>query len=495
MSTSQIAAEITALVWFRNDLRTHDHQALVEASRQYQRVVGIYVLDPAFIHGKTRSFDFPKVGAYRLQFILESLTDLRTNLRNLGSELYIRVGDSVQEISKLAKQFDASAVFAHEEITDEEISLDGLLEQQLNQQNIGLYLYWGSTLYHPDDIPFSQDDIPLVFTNYRKTIEKKSNVRGVLFKPVFPHKILEEEWDKEDFPTLSSLSIKEPTTDNRSAFPFTGGESAALTHLHNYCFESQQITTYKQTRNGLIGKEYSTKFSPWLAIGAISPRRIYHTIKDFEQQHIANDSTYWVIFELIWRDFFRFTFWRYENILFQHQGLLPKHAEKPSTFVDEAKLQGWKNGNTGIPFIDANMRELKATGFMSNRGRQNVASYLIHVLHCDWRWGAEWFESQLLDYDPCSNWGNWAYVAGVGNDPRVRYFNAIKQANDYDKQGKYVKLWIPDLTKMEHKYVHTPYLLSKEQWQLFGVQPDVDYPYATINPEKVYEKLAKNRTN
>jgi deoxyribodipyrimidine photo-lyase len=86
-------------------------------------------------------------------------------------------------------------------------------------------------------------------------------------------------------------------------------------------------------------------------------------------------------------------------------------------------------------------------------------------------------------------------VAGVGNDPRVRYFNAIKQANDYDKQGKYVKLWIPDLTKMEHKYVHTPYLLSKEQWQLFGVQPDVDYPYATINPEKVYEKLAKNRTN
>lgn len=493
MSSSQISQNTTAVVWFRNDLRVHDHEALVEATRKYQKVVGVYVLDPAFYKAKTTKYGFPKIGAHRLQFLLECLSDLRKSLRELGSDLIIRVGDTVLEINKLISSLNAQAVFAHEEITDEEISLDGLLEQRLNQLNVGFYLYWGSTLYHPDDIPFSQTDIPLVFTNYRKTIEKKSHIRALLPVPQFKEKITRDGLDSFEIPTLADLGFEEPTTDSRSAFPFKGGETNALAHLHNYCYESQQITTYKQTRNGLIGKEYSTKLSPWLSFGAISPRQIFHTIKKFEQQYVANDSTYWVIFELIWRDFFRFTFWRYENKLFQHKGLLPNVVDAPSTFVDEAMLTAWRDGNTGIPFIDANMRELMATGFMSNRGRQNVASYLVHVLNCNWRWGAEWFESQLLDYDPCSNWGNWAYVAGVGNDPRVRYFNAIKQANDYDKQGKYVRLWIPELAKIENKFVHTPYLLTKEQWQLAGLKPNSDYPYSSQNPEHVYQKLAQKR--
>jgi deoxyribodipyrimidine photo-lyase len=493
MSTSQKAVDATALVWFRNDLRTHDHQALYEASRQYQKVIGVYVLDPSFLNGKTQHFDFPKIGVPRLAFLLKSLANLRSNLRALGSELYVRIGDTSEEIAKLCATLDAKAVFAHEEITDEEITVDGLVEQQLTQLDIGFYLFWGSTLYHPDDIPFTQDDIPLVFTNLRKSIEKKTSIRALFGTPSIIQNIADAERDQQEIPTLTSLGFEEFVTDSRSAFPFEGGETEALAHLQKYCFEDQLVSTYKQTRNGLLGKDYSTKFSPWLALGAISPRRIYYTIKDFEQKHHANDSTYWVIFELIWRDFFRFTFWRYENKLFQHKGLLPSSALTPSTYVDEAKLTAWKNGQTGIPFIDANMRELLHTGFMSNRGRQNVASYLVHVLNCDWRWGAEWFESQLVDYDPCSNWGNWAYVAGVGNDPRARYFNAIKQANDYDKRGQFVKSWIPELAQFDPKFLHTPYLLSKDQWQLFGVKPNVDYPYSSINPEKVYEKLAKKR--
>lgn len=493
MPIANTTPDATAIVWFRNDLRTHDHQALAEAARQYQKVIGVYVLDPAHIHGKTRLFNFPKIGAHRLSLILDALHDLRVNLRALGSELYVRIGNTAAEINKVAKQFNAKAVFAHEEITDEEIELDSEVEQHLNQQQIGLYLYWGNTLYHPDDISFNQDTIPLVFTNYRKTVEKVASVRPCFPKAQFSIKLAKQELDHQEIPTLETLSIEKPTTDIRSAFPFSRGENAALAHLEDYTFKRQQISTYKQTRNGLIGKDYSTKFSPWLAIGAISPRYIYHTIKEFEEKHLANDSTYWVIFELIWRDFFRFTFWRYENKLFQHKGLLTKTADAPSDYIDEAKLQAWKDGQTGIPFIDANMRELKLTGFMSNRGRQNVASYLVHVLNCSWRWGAEWFESQLVDYDPCSNWGNWAYVAGVGNDPRARYFNAIKQANDYDKKGEYVKLWIPELAKFDQKYIHTPYLLTKEQWNLFGLKPDADYPFAKVNPEKVYEKLANKR--
>jgi deoxyribodipyrimidine photo-lyase len=207
-----------------------------------------------------------------------------------------------------------------------------------------------------------------------------------------------------------------------------------LARIREYFWETKNILKYKQTRNGLIGPSYSTKFSPWLAFGCISSRYILSEVQRFEAEVQENDSTYWVWFELLWRDYFRLVAMKFGNEIFKETGITrgSKTTATPKWIQGQEgkrRFEAWSQGTTGVPFVDANMRELKATGFMSNRGRQNVASYLVKDLQVDWRMGAEWFESNLLDYDPCSNYGNWLYIAGLGNDPREdRYFNVIKQA-------------------------------------------------------------------
>lgn len=176
-------------------------------------------------------------------------------------------------------------------------------------------------------------------------------------------------------------------------------------------------------------------------MGCLSPREVYHEVKKYEVAHGANKSTYWMIFELLWRDYFRFMMKKHRNRLFLSGGIKDTAAKWAKPKLDV--LQRWINGETGQDFIDANMRELQLTGFMSNRGRQNVASYLCHDLHIHWRYGAAYFEELLIDYDASSNWGNWAYIAGVGNDPRdARRFNPQKQASDYDAKKIYRDLWL-----------------------------------------------------
>jgi deoxyribodipyrimidine photo-lyase len=247
--------------------------------------------------------------------------------------------------------------------------------------------------------------------------------------------------DKLSLPRIQQLGLENITIDCRAAIGFKGGETEGYKRLNNYFFETQAISTYKETRNGMIGENYSTKFSAWLALGCLSPREIYYELKKYEYQFSANESTYWLEFELLWRDYFRFMMKKYSNKFFQQAGIQAKNDNLHKHNND--LLLTWINGQTGVDFIDANMIELKSTGFMSNRGRQNVASYLCNNLKLDWRYGAAYFEQQLIDYDVCSNWGNWAYLAGVGNDPRGnREFNIEKQAKDYDKSMAFRNLWL-----------------------------------------------------
>jgi deoxyribodipyrimidine photo-lyase len=297
-------------------------------------------------------------------------------------------------------------------------------------------------LYHADDLPFSLRDIPDVFTKFRKKVEQECQVRGALNAP---SKINSPTIEPLFLPDLAFFGYTKPLHDPRIAFNFVGGECAANNRVHEYLFKSHAIATYKETRNGLIGANYSSKLSPYLALGCISPKAIYHQVIYYEKQNGASNNTYWLIFELLWRDYFRFVMKKHGKKLFLKGGIkgiapiLPDH--------DTEKLDSWINGKTGQPFIDANMKELAATGFMSNRGRQNVASYLCHHLKIDWRYGASYFEQQLIDYDASSNWGNWAYLAGVGNDPREeRIFNPEKQAADYDPKQKYQTLWLEKST-------------------------------------------------
>jgi deoxyribodipyrimidine photo-lyase len=290
-------------------------------------------------------------------------------------------------------------------------------------------------LIHPDDLPFELRDLPDIFTQYRKIVEARLIVRACFPTPtavqVLPH---DEAPFEPDFP--------ETIADVRSALPFHGGEPAGQARLHDYLWKSDLLCTYKETRNGLIGTDYSSKFSAWLASGCITPRQVFHEVRRYESERVANDSTYWMIFELLWRDYFRLVMEKFGTAMFSLDGI-SRRSTRGSWRRKSTDFQAWVSGKTGNRFIDANMRELLLTGFMSNRGRQNVASFFVHELGLDWRIGAQYFEAALVDYDVYSNWGNWAYLAGVGNDPREnRQFNITRQADTYDPAGNYQKLWL-----------------------------------------------------
>ena len=206
-------------------------------------------------------------------------------------------------------------------------------------------------------------------------------------------------------------------------------------------------------------------------------------MKRYEEKHGANESTYWIFFEMMWRDFFRFMAKKHENKIFLKGGL--NDEADPNWQEDRGLLQRWIDGQTGVPFVDANMREIARTGYMSNRGRQNVASFLVHDLELNWQMGAEYFESVLIDYDVASNWGNWQYVAGVGTDPRKnRYFNLLAQANRYDPNGEYVRQWVPELGEVSDEYIHQPDQLPYEEQVARGVVIGKDYPEPPIATER-----------
>ena len=426
----------TSIVWFKTDLRLQDNETLVKAIAQSDEIIPVFCFDESQF--EITDFGFQKTGSFRAQFLLESLLDLDRNLRELGSGLLVIKGKPDVEIPKISKQYKAKKVYAKREVSYEEKRTEALVQAELFKIKCELETFSTSTLYHAEDLPFSIKDIPDVFTNFRKKTEKESLIRNAFEKP---SQIKSPKLDVLDLHSLEDLGLIFTSIDPRAAIRFKGGETQAIARLNHYFFESKCISEYKETRNGMVGADYSSKFSAWLALGCISPRFIYKELKIYEQQFGANESTYWLVFELLWRDYFRFMMKKYNVKLFQQAGIQDK--EISINEHNNNQLQKWIDGKTGVDFVDANMLELKQTGFMSNRGRQNVASYLCNDLKLDWRFGAAYFEQQLIDYDVCSNWGNWAYLAGVGNDPRGnRYFNIEKQAIDYDKNRTFRDLWL-----------------------------------------------------
>lgn len=230
----------------------------------------------------------------------------------------------------------------------------------------------------------------------------------------------------------------------------------------HHLLKSGAMTHYKDTRNGMLGTDFSSKLSAWLALGCLTAREVHSAMLDFEEGRMVeckgtegygkgeNKGTGWMRFELLWRDYMRLCTRKFGPRLFRASGF--RSDETVKWRRNEDVLHRWLNGTTGSGLIDASMRELVLTGYTSNRARQNAASFLAKHLGLDWRLGAEWYESYLVDYDVSSNWGNWQYVAGVGNDPREggggRKFNPIKQADDYDPQAQYIKAWVPEVRSL-----------------------------------------------
>jgi deoxyribodipyrimidine photo-lyase len=424
----------TGLIWFRNNLRIHDNISLQKATENHAKVIAVYFFDPKYF--KEDNFGFKKTAKFRAQFLIETITELKKSLAKVNIPLLTYFDAPGNKMHTLCDTFSINTIYNQKEWTTQEIDTNSLVAQAISK-DIKIEEDYDQFLYHPNRVSNDYSNIPDVFTVFRKKLEKTV---AVLSESKFS--ILESDNlidNNTTIPTLKELGLDDFEIPEKTAFPFKGGENEALNRLDYYFFESKKLSFYKKTRNGLIGTGFSTKFSPWLANGSLSTKTIYWKVKEYEKKFGANQSTYWLIFELIWRDYFKYISLKHGNSIFKIGGILHiKYKWKN----DEKLIQKWINGETKEPFVNANMIELKETGFMSNRGRQNVASYFSKELLLDWRIGAAYFESLLIDYDVHSNYGNWLYVAGVGNDPRDRKFNIKLQAERYDANATYQKMWL-----------------------------------------------------
>jgi len=436
----------TTLFWFRCDLRLHDqralHSALEHAQAHGQALLLVYVHEP--VQDAPTAWGFRRMGEHRRRWLADTLQDLQASLQVMRQHLLLLHGPVADVLPACARHVGADTVFCEDLSAPEEAAQ----VQALIQAGLTVKTRWQSSLLEPDALPFATPDMPQVFTVFRQRIE----AAGLQPLAPLPSPTHLPEPPSDDLNTLpgwteDALTLLQAHTEvqahPRSNFPYTqaayrGGEVSALAHLHRY-LTPPWPDRYKQSRNALQGQHTSSHWSPWLATGALSARRIWANLQAYEHTHGSNDGTYWLWFELLWRDNFRMLHRQHGKRLYAARGLsnLPQPSHFPKDFAR------WCNGQTGEPLVDAGMRELAVTGFTSNRMRQIVASFLVHDLSCDWRAGAAWFESQLVDFDVSSNQGNWLYVSGRGTDPRAgRRFNPTKQAQDHDPEGHFQRTWL-----------------------------------------------------
>ena len=401
--------------WIRHDRRLSDNScwefALQEATKTGEELRVFFAWNR--LHLDAGIGGIPRMSARRIEWTQKDLQTMRAELQKHGIALEETEGSALDWLrTNRPSALTYSFAVAHEERQD---------EAQLRPLVARIHGFWTHSILEPEAIPGGLNRLPEVFTPFRHKVERENLRFELLPLQVAPHGA-------------------SPTSTTQS-FPFEPGEASALARLEAYLRNPEGAAAYKTRRNGLLGTEYSTKFSPWLASGALSPRRIWQACLNLEETLGGSPEVEWIRVELLWREYFQWVAYRAGRRLFHKKGF---REQAPRAGFNARAFQRWVDGQTGDDFVNAGMRELAETGYSSNRARQNLASYLIHDLGIDWRYGAAYFESQLLDYDPASNWANWAYLAGVGNDPRpVRRFNTVKQAQDYDANRAFRQAWLP----------------------------------------------------
>lgn len=438
---------MSTLVLLNHCLRLKDNPLLAQASGELCAVV---TLDKMQFFGKQYGLQRANLARLRQQMVL--IADLKQQLAEQHIGLVTLFGDSKTELLQLAKRLKATKLLAAEPTAPEEYQLLQQLSTQLN-----LNLNDANSLLAEQLRP----DLAMLsdrFTSFRKKLEPLMLVSAPLadFLPSASQQWLWPEIARSLSESWQQLANFAPAMSQKPNAPLYASESISWQRIERYVWQQKHILHYKESRNGLIGENYASFFSTPLALGCLSVRSLWQQIERFEQDVAANDSTYWLKFELLWREFFRWQMRKYQAAWFSANGIKGAKQFLPPELNSKSRqrFRNWCQGQTGVPFVDANMRLLNQTGLMSNRGRQNVASYLIHDLGLDWRLGAAYFEQRLLDYDVASNWSNWAYIAGYGNS-EARPFNIIKQALSYDANADFVKQLLPEIT-VSGKAAHRP---------------------------------------
>lgn len=422
------------LYWFGQDLRLHDNAALMAAARSSRQLICLYCVEPQWF--RPNRYGITSMGPQRWRFLWQTLQDLDYRLQQLGQRLMVVYQQPLNGLPEIISRFNVDALFSSVAPGYYEQERWRLLKRRypflhFEQQHT-------HTLWQEADLPFPLSQLPDSFSKFRRQVEQLPISPSAPAPQILPPPPVGLPY--------SQGWLELPSVTQNSESYFAGGESQALAHTQLY-FASQHPSHYKEVRNALDGWTNSTKFSPWLANGALSPREIIADLTSYEEREGANDSTYWIYFELLWREYFQWYAHAHGPRLYHPQGI-QAHSNKnhtAGTSFYPARFQKWCHGNTPYPLVNACMKQLNATGYMSNRGRQIVASCLVNELALDWRYGAAYFEEQLIDYDVAANWGNWQYLGGVGADPRgKRRFDIAKQTSQYDPQRKFIQRWEGD---------------------------------------------------
>ena len=420
----------TILVWFRNDLRVHDNEILLEAVKRADTIVPVFCFDPRYF--TETIYVTKKTGEFRAKFLIESVAGLRHSLQQLGAELIIKMGMPEVLLPQICQQYSISEVYHHREVSAEETEISSNVEAALWKQQINLKHFIGHTLYHKEDLPFPIKDIPDVFNTFKKKIERDSNVRSVFETPTEIN--VPALMETGDLPSFLDLGLQPPQPDERAQYRFLGGELEGLSKLSDFLFKN----TAQPGKNNKSVLSVTSLLSPWLSFGCLSPREVYWQTKNYERDNAGTDFTSRIIVELQWRDYFRF--------------MLKKHGSKItySNQVEQPDLtkslgyKKWKQGNTGVALIDSCIAELNSTGYINTVCRQYVASYLVKDLGVSWTAGAAFFEEKLIDYSPASNWGNWTYLA---NEGILSVNRPITLKVDPLLEEEYIKKWLSDANK------------------------------------------------
>jgi deoxyribodipyrimidine photo-lyase len=424
------------LWWLRRDLRLADNLTLHHALHDAAAVVPVFVFDPILIRSE-------RLAAARRQFLLDSLADLDAQLRARGSRLILRAGEPARELAALAREVHADAVYFHFDITPYARHRDARAIRALGAAGIAVRSFHDCYLATPGEV-LKKDGSPYtVFSPYRRAFE-----RVVPIPPTCATSA------RIQIPAaIPSLDL-DKWIKARSERYAAGGEKEAMRLLRSFVRRRSGLDKYGANRNDMA-LDATSHLSPHLHFGTISARELVRTARAMAAKSGQVNIGLW-IGELIWREFYAQVLWHFPHAA---RGAFRRAYADLDWENDDTKFAAWCEGRTGYPVVDAAMRQLNETGWMHNRARMIVASFLTKHLLIDWRWGERYFMQQLIDGDVASNNGGWQWAAGTGTDaqPYFRIFNPVEQGKRHDPRGTYVRRWIPELSDMPVQYIHAPW--------------------------------------
>ncbi len=462
----------TALVWFRRDLRLADHYALLRACRDFEHVIPVFVLfeDDAGVWS---------LGGAQRWWLHHSLKQLDKSLRDLGSLLVLRHGDPVNEIATLVRESGARAVLWHRVYEGGIAEIDAKLTEVLRAQGCEPMAHRGDLLREPDEVKSGSGAPFKVFTPFWRVVSGM----GAPPEPMAPPRKIPApaKWPR-------SLDLRELRLDPNASWTYSiadswvPGEAGAKARLK--AFSDERVARYKIDRD-FPAQPGVSRLSPHLHFGEVTVRQVWHAFVDRTKGGM--DARFEPFRrQLGWREFGRHSLWAFPTA--PDAPMRPEFLKFPWRRGKsiEADLESWKRGMTGYPLVDAGMRELWQTGWMHNRVRMVVGSFLVKNLRIHWIEGAKWFWDTLVDADLANNTLGWQWAAGCGFDaaPYFRVFNPVLQSLKFDPEGAYIRRWVPELRHLPIEYLHAPWKAPVAVLERARITGGKTYPQPVVDPEK-----------